>query len=399
MNVRPLFYISLCCFLVFSCQENKVPTPVFQSSQVFPDSNQFAPQFPVISHDFRVASKAYANKFYRERIFHHGYSGTFLVAKNGQVIFERTTGYFNKKQKQKLKSNDPIHVASISKVATAIQILRLCDRGLIDLNADVRIYLKDFPYKDITVKMLLNHRSGLPYYGYFSDNSSIWNRKKLLTNRDVLKLIKKHQFKPYFPPNKKFSYCNTNYVMLALIAEEILQKPFPQIMREEFFNPLGMSNSFIADTSTNFKNVCQSYRQSGASFKFNFLDGIYGDKNMYTTARDLLKMDVASYNSNFLSDSIKALMFKGYSFEKRKGAVNYGLGIRMYLFKGKKPFYYHTGWWHGNSACYASLRTDTLCVIALSNQFTKSVYQVRNMTPYFGNYPSDFSYESLDVEE
>lgn len=398
MNLRAAFYFLFLLLGIFSCIDKPAPKPVFKSNLIFPDSNQFDPHFPAISFDYRKATKAYVNKFYRDRIFHRNFSGTFLVAKNGQVVFERTTGYFNKKQKRKLNANDPVHVASISKVATAWQILRMCDQGLIDLNADVRIYLKDFPYKDITVRMLLNHRSGLPYYGYFSDNSKVWDRRKELTNRDVLQLMKKFRFKTYFPPNKKFNYCNTNYVMLALIAEEVMRKPFPRIMREDFFNPLGMSNSFIADTSTNFENVCQSYRQIGMVHKFNFLDGIYGDKNMYTTARDLLKMDAASYNSNFLSDSIKALMFKGYSYEKRKGQVNYGLGIRSYLFKGKKPFYYHTGWWHGNTGCYATLRTDTLCVIAISNQFSKSVYQVRNMTPYFGNFPADFSFEDLEHE-
>ena len=75
-------------------------------------------------------------------------------------------------------------VASISKVATSLAVLRLCDRKLIDLDKDVREYLREFPYEGITVRMLLTHRSGIQYYGYFTFKT--WNLGITLKNKDVL---------------------------------------------------------------------------------------------------------------------------------------------------------------------------------------------------------------------
>lgn len=392
--------LSLIIILVafLSCDHTKSSRKKLESKPiVIEEPNLFDVEFNPISKHYLDATRPRISRFYQERINVNGFSGSFLVAKNGKVIFEKTNGYFNKWKFDKLNNDDPIHVASIGKVATAILILRYCDKDLIDLDADVRIYLSNFPYQGITVRMLLNHRSGLPYYGYFADDGKIWDRTKKLSNKDVLNLLIKHKFRLYFPPNKKFFYCNTNYAILALIAEKVGKMPFPKLMKKELFEPLEMKNSFIADAKTDFSKVCQSYYSNNSWHHYNFLDGVYGDKNMYTTARDFLKLDCATYSSAFLSDSIKNEMYKGYSFEK-KGIVNYGLGIRMYLRKDEKPFYFHTGWWHGNTGCYLNLRSDTLFVFAVSNRFSKSVYSVRNLTPDFGNFPSNLNFDDLSIK-
>ena len=85
-------------------------------------------------------------------------------------------------------------------------------------------------------------------------------------------------------------------------------------------------------------------------------------------------------------------MLKGYSYENR-GTKNYGLGIRMVEEKDKTTYFYHTGWWHGNTTCYATLREDTACVIALSNVFDRRVYRINLLSPYFGNYPYEKKYD------
>jgi hypothetical protein len=79
-------------------------------------------------------------------------------------------------------------------------------------------------------------------------------------------------------------------------------------------------------------------------------------------------------------------MYQGYSYES-KGLKNYGLGIRMVEYEKGEPFYFHNGWWHGNTGCYATLRGDTVCIIALSNAYTKSVYQNHKLANLFKGYP------------
>jgi CubicO group peptidase (beta-lactamase class C family) len=278
-------------------------------------------------------------------------------------------------------------MASISKVATCLAVLRLVDQKKIILDEDVRNFLPEFPYEGISVRMLLNHRSGVPYYVYFT--SDIWPANEILSNKDILLLLKKYKFPLNFKPNSDFEYCNTNFSLLALIIEKVTKKHFPSAMKELIFKPLNMNNTFIFDKSCNTDSVSQSYRSGMVRQKFENLDFVYGDKNMYSTVRDVLKMDNGTYLIDFLSKSSRDEMFKGYSY-RYSGTKNYGLGIRMVEEKNKKTYFFHTAWWHGNMGCYATLRGDKVCIVALSNTYDRKVYEINSLAHYFGNYPFEF---------
>jgi CubicO group peptidase (beta-lactamase class C family) len=320
-------------------------------------------------------------------------NGMFLVAKNGKIIFERYKGFANKADQLKISPSTPMHVASISKVITAIATLRLVDQGKIDLDKDIRSYIPTIPYEGITARMLLNHRSGIPYYAYFP--VEIWPYNKVMTNQNVVEVLNEYKIPLYFPPNTQFSYCNTNYAILALIIEKVTEEKFPMAMYKLIFQPLKMKNSFIYEKWRESSKHANSYDERGRLEDITNLDYVYGDKNLYTTARDLLLLDKATYSDTFLSKKMKAEMLKGYSYE-RPGKSNYGLGMRIREDKGKSTFFFHTGWWHGNTGCYATLRADTVCMIVLSNQYTKKVFQINRLSTLFGNYP----FESLiDTKE
>jgi CubicO group peptidase (beta-lactamase class C family) len=384
------FTILLTSILIFLTACSQGNTTIEQEINEKADSLKLFPEFNQLSKGYVKTKKKVSARFFKEHIGGDAFSGMFLVAKNGVIIFERTSGFRDRKNKERLTADSPIHVASISKVATALAILRLCDQGKIGLDEDIRTYLPGLPYEGVTVRMLLNHRSGIPYYGYFTFRT--WHLGTTLSNRDILKLIKKHRFPMNFKPNKKFAYCNTNYALLALIAENVSGVEFPELMKQLIFDPLGMNHSFIANANTDFKTISPSYDSRWREQEFNYLDAVYGDKNLYTTARDLLKMDMATYSPHFVSDSLKTEMFRGYSYEKR-GKANYGLGIRMSEEKDKETYFFHTGWWHGSTGCYTTLRADTTCIIAISNKYTRSVYLTKSLAPHFGNYPYGFVFE------
>jgi hypothetical protein len=86
-------------------------------------------------------------------------------------------------------------------------------------------------------------------------------------------------------------------------------------------------------------------------------------------------------------------VFKPYSNE-RKGTKNYGLGIRMINWETGQNFYFHNGWWHGNTSSYITLPTEKVTIIALSNKMTRNTYAVRKLATLFGDYPF-----KLDDEE
>jgi CubicO group peptidase (beta-lactamase class C family) len=294
-----------------------------------------------VSKQYKESKRASIENFYRKYWPKDDLSGGFLVAKNGQIIYENYGGYANRQDKTEIDENTPIHIASVSKVMTAALVLKLIDRGQLSLDQKVTELLPTFPYQDITIKMLLNHRSGLPNYAYFADDRKIWNRS-VLSNQDVLDLLAKHKFGLYFKPDKKFGYCNTNYAMLALIIEKVTHMNYRDAMKKIVFEPLGMTNTFVFDYSKDRKRVSQSYKGNNILYGFDFLDDVYGDKNIYSTPRDLLKFDLATYSPKFLKPELLAQVFKGYSYE-HKGVKNYGLGIRLHEWETGQKMFYHNG--------------------------------------------------------
>ena len=340
--------------------------------------------FPPVNAGYKQLKQASVQHFYNKYWPKDDLSGGFLVAKNGQVIFEHYGGLANRQTKEEITAHTPIHIASVSKVLTAAVVMRLIDDGKLELDQKVADLLPSFPYKDITVKMLLNHRSGLPNYAYFCDDRKIWNRS-VLKNQDILNLFAKHKFSLYFKPDKKFGYCNTNYAMLALIIEKVTGMNYRVAMEKLLFEPLGMNDTFVFEYKDK-NNVSQSYKGNNVLYGFDFLDDVYGDKNIYSTPRDLLKFDLATYSKEFLDPKLVKQVFRGYSYE-HKGEKNYGLGIRLHEWDSGEKLFYHNGWWHGNTSSYVTLKKDTVTMIALSNRFSYKPYKIWKLSPQFGTYP------------
>ncbi|MGV3459399.1 MAG: serine hydrolase domain-containing protein [Flavobacterium sp.] len=341
--------------------------------------------FNAVSDAYKTSKHHSVDNFYKKLWPKNDLSGGLLIAKNGQIIYETYGGFSNRSKKEEITENTPIHIASVSKVLTAALVLKLIDKDKLELGQKVNAILPTFPYEGITIKMLLNHRSGLPNYAYFADDRKIWNRT-MLTNQDVLNLLAKHKFGLYFRPDKKFGYCNTNYAILALVIEKVTQMNYREAMKKFIFEPNGMTNTYVFDYKKDKVTASQSYKGNNVLYGFDFLDDVYGDKNIYSTPRDLLKFDLATYSDKFLSEDLKKEVFKGYSYES-KGVKNYGLGIRLHEWESGEKVFYHNGWWHGNTSSYVTLKQDTVTMIALSNRFSYKPYKIWKMSPLFGTYP------------
>lgn len=381
-------YISVFCALLFSSCEKKL---IAENNHEAPKDTLAKISPYVINRTMDYNSKVQIQKslesYFTNVWERNNLNGMFLVAKNGEVIYENSRGVSNRNTKSILSMHTPLHIASISKVLTATAIMRLIEAKKINLEQDVNSILCDFPYQDITIRMLLNHRSGLPKYEQFTDNPKVWNKTKLLSNQIVLDLLKKHKFGLYFKPNTRFAYCNTNYALLALIIEKKTGLNYREAMKQMIFDPLKMKNTYVFDFAIHKDTSSQSY-VNHRLYQFNYLDDVYGDKNIYSTARDLLQFDKATYSPHFLTPELREQIYKGYSSEIASKS-NYGLGIRMTeLFTGKK-IHFHNGWWHGNTSSYVTIKQDTISIIALSNHYTKIVYNVKGLNTLFEDYATN----------
>ena len=389
MTFHKYIYIPLLATTLFlsSCQEKEKHLASNDTENADSDAlSAYKIKAKKLNPDYILAKQKSLDLFFEKNWPNNSMNGGFLVAKNGQIIYEKYEGNSNFSKDEKIDQNTPIHIASVSKVLTATAVLRLIDREKLTLEDKVSSILPAFPYEEITIKMLLNHRSGLPNYAYFADDTKIWPRTKMLHNQDILDLLAKHKFGLYFKPDRKFGYCNTNYAILALVIEKVTGKSYRTAMQEMIFEPLGMKNTFIFDYEKDKETASQSYKGNKILYENNHLDDVYGDKNIYSTPRDLLKFDMATYSDKFLNSVLVSEAFKGYSYE-HKGTKNYGLGIRMLEWETGEKLFYHNGWWHGNTSSYVKLKTDTVAIFALSNKYTLKTYKVWKLAPLFGKYP------------
>lgn len=307
-----------------------------------------------------------------------GFNGNVLVSRRGEVIFRKCYGYTNFETKDSLKFNTPFHVASVSKVFTATAILRLYDRGKLKLNDKVTKYIPEFPYPEITVRMLLTHTSGLSEYNYFCENM-FEDPDTPVDNDKVLCMMCSQVPPPYYKPGKNFDYCNTNYMLLARIIELISGQRFDQYMKQDLFDPLEMKDTFISgfyDDSTRKDRAIGYLQKDEKPVKRNLLDGVVGDKNVYTTVDDMHKFDNALYSGRLLADSTLKMAHSPQSKE-RLDKRNYGMGWRLIQSdEGTVPFVFHNGWWHGFNSSYFRRLSDSTTIIILGNRYSKEVYRI-----------------------
>jgi CubicO group peptidase (beta-lactamase class C family) len=233
---------------------------------------------------------------------------------------------------------------------------------------------------------LLNHRSGLHNYVHFMDKPGV-NKHVLLSNGDVLQYIIDHaRDREVFSgqANRHFEYSNTNYALLALIIEKVSGLPYPDYLARTFFQPLQMQDTYVYNQTDSGRSM-PSYYQNGRPFRMEFLDLVYGDKNVYSTVKDMYKWDQALRSGQLFSKGVLDSAYAGYSFEK-PGQRNYGLGWRMLMIPNGKKLIYHNGWWHGNRTVFVRMLDENATIIALCNNDYKNVYSAKRLCDLFGDY-------------
>ena len=379
---------------ILSCKKDKVDTnQTVAKEDTFVKINPSAIKLPRLSAGYKEQKHASIERFVNKLWRSGNDNVSFLVARNGEIIYEQYEGYAIKDKKTNIDAHTPLHIASVSKILTAAAVLKLVDAGRLNLNQKVNTVLKTFPYPEVTIKTLLNHRSGLRNYAYFASEKTNWDSRDTLTNDDILRILGEKNIPLAYPNDTHFSYCNTNYAMLALVIEKITGLEYGAAMKQMIFDPLGMEDTFVFKLEDKEK-VSQSYKGNNVRLAFDFLDAVYGDKNIYSTPRDLLKFDMATYSPDFLDKKLLKQVFKGYSYES-KGTKNYGLGIRMVEWETGQKFFFHNGWWHGNTSSYVTLREEKVTIIALSNKFSRKPYMIRKLAPLFGDYPFEKGKDDL----
>jgi CubicO group peptidase (beta-lactamase class C family) len=371
--------IALC-----SCHSPKADSPVLK--------NELSPTAFLSQSISKADSLHYHNavaEVLEKGLLRGSFNGAVLVAKNGDIVYERYVGLQDPRMKgsDSITAETPFQIASTGKTMTGAAVLKLWEEGKLSLDDDVTKYFPGFPYPGVTIKTLLNHRSGLPNYLYYMEKGK-WVRNQQASNMDVMNTLITWQPPKAANPDKRFQYCNTNYVVLALIVEKVSGMSFPDYMKKVIFEPLGMLNSFVIGPNEQTKHM-QSFQQSNALWSLDFSDGPYGDKNIYSTPRDLLLWDRALNEGRILKEQTLDSAYTPYSNE-RPGIHNYGLGWRMLNYPTGKKIIYHNGHWHGFNSAFSRLPDEEATIIIISNRYNQGVYSAaKKLYDVFGTYNSN----------
>jgi CubicO group peptidase (beta-lactamase class C family) len=362
-------------------------------------------KYQPLPEDKKTLLKRNVALLYNQILAPSNFSGGIIVAKNGEILFEDYKGFNNYATKSENNASTVYHIASVSKTFTAVAILKLMEEGKLNITDLVSKYLPSFPYNTITIKDLLTHRSGLSNYAHVMDilkQETIRKRnrrgrwitytrtirdpnanKGFASNKEVLQFYAMHQPPLEAIPNKRFHYCNTNFVMLALIIESITGIDFPTYIKQNIFEPLGMKHSYIF-TINDTNAYLPSYRGNYIPCRLERFDCVYGDKNVYTNPRDLLLWDKALFEGSIISKQALLMAYTPYSNEK-PGTHNYGFGWRLFTYPDQiVP--YHTGWWHGNNALFTRLLKDTATIIICGNRYNRQIYKAKQLAAAFSQF-------------
>lgn len=304
-----------------------------------------------------------------------GFNGTVLFAENGRLVYEKAFGFEDvRRHRDSLRVDSQFQLASVSKMFTAAAIMLLHHDKLLEYDDDVRKYIPEWPYEGITIRQLLNHRSGISRYETLAHDK--WADKTIpLLNDDMIRLYVEYQPAPYFKPNNGFHYCNVNYALLASVVERVSHQHFEDFMQERIFKPLAMTHSLIYSMRND--TIVSDYVPVGVpgydfrgrrviKVRNDYLNGVLGDKMMYSTVHDMYLFSLALDYGFFLPKDELAEAFSPGSPQHRRRPDNYGFGWRI---KGSADSaVYHYGWWKGFRTFFIRDMAQHKTLIVLTNK-------------------------------
>ncbi len=316
----------------------------------------------------------------------YNFHGNVLVGHKGHVIYKKAFGYANPKTRTELNEDAVFQLASVSKQFTAAAVMILQQRNLLSYDDTIQKYIPEFPYEGITIKMLLNHTSGLPNYMWLLEHK--WDKKRIPYNDDVVKLMAEHKLHLNFQPGTRFSYSNTGYVILASIIERVSGTNYKKFLEGNIFKPLKMNHTFVYSPAIHNKpeKKVSGYKSWGRGYRSipnTVNDGPVGDKGIYSTINDLYKWDQALYGNELISRDNKKRAFNRLTL-KNGYHYPYGFGFRLKTMDSSKVVY-HYGKWNGFRTGMVRFVEDTNTVVVLNHtnrpgisKITKNIEQILN---------------------
>lgn len=305
--------------------------------------NKFLPLFTFF---FAITVEANSElDVWKKEAMESGFSGFVLVAKGQTILFEKGIGLANKKDEYQFTAETVVDILSLTKQFTAAAILKLEERGDLSVHDTLDRFFKDIPSdkKKITLHHLLTHSSGLGEY-YKSDYSEV--------SRDQLERYALNS-QLHSVPGEEYRYSNLAFSLLGVVIEKVSGQTYEEFLQEEFFTPIGMTQTGYRIPQWSRMNLVVGYRSHSVllhhrllaklGFLFDSLDewgtpldqswaedgpwwSLRANGGLLSTIQDLHKWYLALEADHMLSDNSKAKLYSPYIQIHKEGKDYYGYG-------------------------------------------------------------------------
>jgi CubicO group peptidase (beta-lactamase class C family) len=299
------------------------------------------------------------------------FHGTILIAAGDKILVHKGYGLANRSYNIPNKPDTKYLVGSITKLFTAVLALQMVEKGLLNLNATIDTYLPYFPKKNasrITVRHLLEHKSGIPHHfiaipRYFEVHDKYFHTPiEYMKHFWDIELLHK--------PGERLTYTSPGYYVLGVILETVSEKSYAELLEENIFGPLGMKNTHVHNNRKIHKNMATGYQKGLEGYA---LAGMEEEStrlaagNILSTVEDLY---IFQKILDFKGDNILAGKNKKMLLEPHP--PNFSLaGLVMYVpyndGKDKMTFIRAGGSSYGFRALMDRIIEKDACMIALSN--------------------------------
>ena len=292
-----------------------------------------------------------------------------LVAQDGKILFEKGYGLADVEHHVPVIPQTTFRIGSITKQFTASAILKLQEEGKLSLDDKLSKYIPDFPRGDeVTLRHLLTHTSGIHSY---TDDPGFWSRVTNDTSDAIMAGMKTY---PYdFDPGTKWSYDNSGYLLLGCIVEKVSGQSYGDFLRENFFQPLGMTNTGVYRAHLGLPHEALGYSlgTNGFTQALNWdMSWAGGAGALYSTVEDLYRWNEGIFNGRVLdAASLEAAFTPVKTKENQTNYTKdagYGFGWGVGRYRGLRKIS-HNGGLDGFSSCLQRLPDEKFTVAVLAN--------------------------------
>lgn len=288
------------------------------------------------------------------------FTGAVLVARGDEVLLDRGYGLANREWNAANDGDTKFRLASVSKQFTAVALMLLNERGLVDLDAPVKAYLADAPatWDQVTVRRLLTHTAGLPDFTRAPEYETL-----KLQPTTAAALMKGFRDRPLdFQPGQGWAYSNANYVVATAVIEAVSGASYAAFVVDNLFAPLGMADSGYDSHDAILPRRASGYSPADEGVRnadYVDMSAPQGAGGLYSTARDLLKWEQGLFGGRLLNPASLRVL----TTPERNG---YAMGLAVKT-EGGDVIVSHSGGIEGFNTFMARDLDDRLTVVVLGN--------------------------------